>query len=608
MAFADSFLDEIRARVPVSEVAAKRVRLKRSGRGELSGLCPFHDEKTPSFTVNDAKAFYHCFGCGAHGSAFDFLMQTEGLSFPEAVERLAGMAGLEMPARDDGPDERARREGRVRLYGLLEAAAAWFEDRLRRDGAAPRQVLEDRGIDGATAAQFRLGLAPESRDALKQALLARGYSEKELIAVGLLVAPEDGGETYDRFRNRLMFPITDRRGQVVAFGGRTLGAARAKYLNSPETEFFHKGSLLYNLAGARAASREAGTVLVAEGYTDVISMWRHGFRHAVAPLGTALTDNQLGELWRLAPEPVLCLDGDAAGLRAAVRAAENALPLLKPGHSLRFALLPAGEDPDSLLRGGGAKAFGELLAAALPLSQVLWRSAAAGDATTPERRAGVRQALFALADTIRDRSVRAYYRGHFAAQLDRAFGGGGGPRARVRARTGRGGPRLRPADGPGVAPAGTAARRERALLATLLNHPEILGEVLETAAQLRFETPELDRLCGRILEIAGRGDSLDKDSLRGHLNDTGEAAVADTLTRPGSGLVEGFVRPDASAGDALNGWRETLMMHRREDLRAERERAASRLADEGTEAAFDRVKALAADRPELSEPESNGSN
>ncbi|MDA1131920.1 MAG: DNA primase, partial [Proteobacteria bacterium] len=358
MAFADSFLDQIRARVPGSEVVAKRVRLKRSGRGELTGLCPFHDEKTPSFTVNDAKGFYHCFGCGAHGSAFDFLMQTDGLSFPEAVERLAGMAGLEMPARSRDPQDKERREGRERLYGLLEVAAAWFEDRLRHHGDVARRYLEDRSIDGAAAAQFRLGFAPDSRDALKQALLARGYTVAELVRVGLLVAPEDGGEAFDRFRNRVMFPITDRRGQIVAFGGRTLGEARAKYLNSPETEFFHKGSLLYNLAGARSASREAGTVLVAEGYTDVISLWRHGFRHAVAPLGTALTDNQLGELWRLAPEPVLCLDGDAAGMRAAVRAAENALPLLKPGHSLRFALLPAGEDPDSLLRGGGAKAFG----------------------------------------------------------------------------------------------------------------------------------------------------------------------------------------------------------------------------------------------------------
>ena len=219
MAFADSFLDQIRARVPGSEVVAKRVRLKRSGRGELTGLCPFHDEKTPSFTVNDAKGFYHCFGCGAHGSAFDFLMQTDGLSFPEAVERLAGMAGLEMPARSRDPQDKERREGRERLYGLLEVAAAWFEDRLRHHGDVARRYLEDRSIDGAAAAQFRLGFAPDSRDALKQALLARGYTVAELVRVGLLVAPEDGGEAFDRFRNRVMFPITDRRGQIVAFGG-----------------------------------------------------------------------------------------------------------------------------------------------------------------------------------------------------------------------------------------------------------------------------------------------------------------------------------------------------------------------------------------------------
>jgi len=616
MAFAESFLDDIRARVPVSEVVGKRVRLKRKGHGEHLGLCPFHEEKTPSFTVNDAKSFYHCFGCGAHGSAFDFIMNTDGLEFPEAVERLAGQAGLEMPASTYDPLESKRRNERERLLSLLQIASEWFEDKLAaRHGSAAWKYVEERGIHRKTAAHFRLGYSPDSRIMLKEAMLARNFSEAELLAVGLLVRPEDGRQLYDRFRNRLMFPITDRRGRVVAFGGRSLGDAQPKYLNSPETDLFHKGALLYNLAGARAARQAAGTVIVAEGYTDVISLWQHGFANAVAPLGTAITDLQVAELWRITPEPILCLDGDAAGVRAGTRTAENVLPLLKPGHSLRFALLPNGDDPDSLLRARGADALTEVLESALPLSEVLWRSMTMGDYSTPERRAGLRQAVFQVVDTIGDRTVQDYYRNHLIGLLEQSFGGRSAGRHGVLRRSAavsgsRGGPvrrwperKLTAADGLGSGLAGSARHRERVLVATLLNHPTILTDVLETAAMVRFQTPELDKLCLRIIEIAGKGDILDRDTLRSHFNQANDTAVVDSLIGPGSGLVEQFVRPDASQEEALAGWHDTLALHRRGDLDAERDQAVRRLAEEGTEAAFQQLKALTeeAERERLEE-------
>ncbi|HZD26552.1 MAG TPA: DNA primase, partial [Alphaproteobacteria bacterium] len=392
MAFPQAFLDELRARTGLAELVGRRVRLVRRGR-EHTGLCPFHNEKTPSFTVNEDKGFYHCFGCGAHGSAIDFVMQTENLSFPEAVEKLALEAGLEVPR--ERPEDREREARRRSLYDVMEAAAEWFEAQLAGQiGAGARDYLAGRGVRPQTVGRFRLGYAPERREALKAALLARGFAEAQLVEAGLLIRPEDGGDSYDRFRQRLIFPITDRRGRVVAFGGRALAEQKAKYLNSPETPLFHKGRLLYNLAGAREAVREAGTVLVTEGYMDVIALAEAGFGHAVAPLGTALTEEQMQELWRLAPEPVLCFDGDNAGQRAAFRAAERALPLLKPGHSFRFVGLPPGEDPDSLVRGQGAGAMRALVEAAEPLGAVIWRMATEGQSfNTPERRAGLRQAL-----------------------------------------------------------------------------------------------------------------------------------------------------------------------------------------------------------------------
>ena len=605
MAFPDSFLDEIRARVPVSELAAKKVRLVRH-RHEHKGLCPFHDEKTPSFTVNDAKGFYHCFGCESHGSVFDFLMKTEGLSFPEAVERLAAQAGLELPARSSDPHERERRDERERLLALMEEAAGWFESQLRSGaGAAARTYLESRGLDGAPVQHFRVGFAPDSRASLQPAMEARGYTRDEMIAAGLLVVPEGGREPYDRFRDRVTFPIADSRDHTVGFGGRTLGDSQAKYLNSPETALFHKGALLYNLAGARAAARDAGTIIVAEGYTDVMALWKAGFPHAVAPLGTALTERQMTELWRLAPEPVLCLDGDSAGWNAALRAARNALPLLKPGHSFRFAMLPGGEDPDSLLRRRGRDALAQVIDAALPLAEVLWRATASGDTSTPERKAGLRKSVHDLVGEIADGTVRDYYRRHFDGLLGTMFGAGPDRRRPGRAPQGarrrssvRPERRLAAAQGLGTGARGSARVREETLVATLINHPVLLETVAEDAAAIAFESPDLDKLCNKIIEIAGRDAPLDSAALQSHLTDQLERTLAARLSGFESGLAERFLRPDATPEEALAGWRGALAMHRRASLAPEHE-AAVRALEAGDESGRTRLEALNAEETEL---------
>ena len=598
LALPPQFLDDIRARVPLSGIVAKRIALTRRGH-EHSGLCPFHNEKTPSFTVNDAKGFYHCFGCQEHGSVFDFVMKTEGLDFIQAVEQLAREAGLEMPAMDraarQSPEQKKQRDS---LFDLMEAAARWFQNQLHEPmGAEAAQYLGGRGVNGSSVAHFRIGFAPDSRKALKNALLAMSFTEAALIATGLVIAPDDGAEPYDRFRNRVMFPIKDARDHVIAFGGRALAEARAKYLNSPETPLFHKGSVLFNLPGARAATRDTGSVTVVEGYMDVAALHQAGFANTVAPLGTALTERQMAELWRLAPEPVLCMDGDGAGVKAAQSAAKRALGELKPGHSLRFAVLPDGEDPDSLVRGpGGREKMQGLVDAASPLAEVLWTAASSGDFSTPERQAGLRQEVFGLAAQVRDATVRDYYKNFFTAKLDAAFGATSG-----QARHGRSGRKRGPWPTKKLSPAlglgGEAkdTRRIRVLLATVLNHPEILDHVFEDLCGLQISDPELDKLCNEIIDIAGPGGLLDFDQLKTHLNDRGYAGTVARLIGPNAGLAERFAGHQASALDAEAGWRETLDFHGASARRAEVQAAAKALGENMTETEFARFTALKAE-------------
>ncbi len=416
MSLPRGFLDELRTRVSIVDVVGKKVRLIRKGH-EYSGLCPFHNEKTPSFTVSADKGFYHCFGCGAHGDVLSFEMQANGLSFMEAVERLASQAGLEVPQAT--PEEAARSKRAATVLEALEAACRFYEQRLRLpEGREALAYAERRALSEETISRFRLGYAPTG-NALKAALTRDGMDEALLVEAGLVGRPDDGRTPYDILRGRLIFPITDRRGRVIAFGGRILGDGQPKYLNSPDSPVFHKGQVLYGLAQARAAAMERGRVVVVEGYMDVIAMSQAGLAEAVAPLGTALTEGHLSELWKLADEPILCFDGDAAGQRAARRAAERALPELKPGRSLRFAAIVGGKDPDELIKAQGVGAMEAVLADARPLADVLWEMLAGGrDVSTPERRAALERDAAELCGRIKDESVK----GHYQRELkDRAF-------------------------------------------------------------------------------------------------------------------------------------------------------------------------------------------
>ncbi|HEX6072106.1 MAG TPA: DNA primase, partial [Sphingomicrobium sp.] len=379
MTLSTAWLDELRARTTLSGIIAPSVKLIRAGR-EWKACCPFHNEKTPSFTVNDDKGFYHCFGCGAHGDAIRFLTDHRGMPFMDAVKELAAKAGMEVPAPDPKAKERADRA--ASLSDVMASVAAWYTEQLNGlAGAEAREYLSRRGIDAETVQRFGIGFAPDSRNALKRSL---GHlDENKLIETGMLIDPRgqspDGdcpptnAGTYDRFRGRLMIPIRDARGRVIAFGGRILGPGEPKYLNSPDTPLFDKGRTLYNIDRASPASRAAKRLIVVEGYMDVIALDRAGIAEAVAPNGTAVTEAQLERMWRLDPSPILCFDGDSAGRKAAVRAATRALPHIRPDRTMRFVELPAGQDPDDVVRSGGSEAFEALLANPEPLDARLWR-------------------------------------------------------------------------------------------------------------------------------------------------------------------------------------------------------------------------------------------
>jgi DNA primase len=425
MSFPKSFLDELKARIRVSEVVGRKVKLIRRGR-EFVGLSPFTNEKSPSFTVNDDKQFWHCFSSGEHGDVIKFIEKTESLSFLEAVERLAGEAGLEMPQRD--PRNIEREKEAATLVDVMEMAAEFFRQKLASGaGAEARAYLERRGMKHSTIERFGLGYSPGSdrgdRVQLLKHLKARNVTVEQMAEAGLIISGPDIAEPYDRFRNRLMFPIADARGRTIAFGGRALDAEqKAKYLNSPETPLFHKGRGLYNLHQARKPAYDAGTVIAVEGYMDVIGMAQGGIDNAVAPLGTALTEDQIGLMWRMAPEPILCFDGDKAGLRAAFRAVERVLPLLKPGHSLRFALLPDGKDPDDLVREEGGDAMRDVLAQARPLAEMVWeKEVSAGTWDTPERRAALEARIEKMTESIVDQKVRAHYRSAMRERISQLF-------------------------------------------------------------------------------------------------------------------------------------------------------------------------------------------
>ncbi len=605
MAFPPGFLDELRARIPLGSLVGRQVRLIRRGR-ELAGLCPFHHEKTPSFYVVEDKGFFHCFGCGAHGDAVGYLMRAENLDFIEAIERLAAEAGLAVPQQT--PQERERAQRQKTLLEALAAAANFYEARLwSAAGMRAREYLAQRGLDEETIRRFRLGWAPSpqetgDRQALRRALSGE-FPEALLLESGLLRQPE-AGEPYDYFRGRVLFPIGDRAGRVIAFGGRTMGDDQPKYLNSPDTPLFEKGRVLYAWAAARAnlargEGSEPPPAIVVEGYMDVIALHHAGFGTAVAPLGTALTETHLHELWRLSPEPVLCFDGDTAGQRAMLRALHRALPLLQPGRSLRFAALPSGEDPDSLIRTGGRPAFAEILAAARPLSEMLWQSElAARPIDTPERRADLERRVMADAGLIAERSVQSEYRRFLRDRLF-ALGRPSGNRAPWSKNRANPGPRNARAAIPGLPPGSEIAPppprsparlRREILLRMLLHHPFLVAEATEEIAAIDFPEPELDRLRREILQVEVLLPGLDASGLRQHLERCGFITTLDGLLSPAVDHA-GFLGRDGDDEAVRQGWLHVLRMIGEEN-RSERANAAEALARDPSDATWERFLAL----------------
>ncbi|WP_323717391.1 DNA primase [Paracoccus aminovorans] len=593
MSLPPQFLDEIRARVPLSRVIGRKVvwdlRRSNQAKGDWWAPCPFHGEKTASFHVDDQKGFYYCFGCHAKGDALTFLREAEGLGFIEAVELLASEAGLQMPERDPRQVQRADR--RSALVEVMEQAVRWFRMQLGMAAAEQaRDYLARRGLDAAACEQFGIGFAPDQRQGLFNALRSKGIAEALIVEAGLVARPDDGGAPFDRFRDRITFPIRDGRGRCIAFGGRAMDPnARAKYLNSPETPLFDKGRNLYNVGPARAAVAKGKPLVVAEGYMDVIALVRAGFEGAVAPLGTAITEDQLRLMWRISPEPVIALDGDSAGLRAAMRLIDLALPMTGPGQALRFAFLPQGQDPDDLIRARGAGAMAAVLDEARPLVDLLWRRETEGRVfDSPERRAALDKALAEAVARIPDKDTRDHYHAVLRNLKWELFGNRrrdpGPARAPREAWQGQGqgrNARFQP-----VAPAApTRASRlslpgageeeaefliEAMVLAICATHPDLIAAVESRLERLEPQDP--DRA------------ALIHDLLSGAQSQAGQRALESILAEPHVRAAPAILRPhdgDAAAEILANALDriEARRAAREEIARAEAE--IQGLADEG---------------------------
>lgn len=545
------FLDDIRNRLTLSDVIGQRIPVTRAGR-EFKACCPFHKEKTPSFTINDDKQFYHCFGCGAHGDVVNFVMQHDNLPFPEAVELLAGQAGLQVPKFS--PEESKKAKEQKDLYTLMDEAAKWFEDQL----CDPRNTdmmayLQKRGLKSETIAEFRLGFAPADHQALRKHLSLKGYTDRQMIDVGLVKQGKAGKEPYVFFRERIMVPVLDRRGRVVAFGGRILpdhmrppdqgGYTPAKYMNSAETPIFSKSEVLYGAPQARQAAGDGHTMFVAEGYFDVIACHQAGFKGAVAPMGTALTEEQIMLLWKMIPSdekvPVLCFDGDNAGRRAAERAMERILPLLGAGRSVRFAFLPDGEDPDSLISSNGKGAFAKVLDNAIPMIEFLWRHHTAGrNFETPESRAALTKTLNDSVQKIADGEVQKHYSYLIRERISASFFSknkqqqGGFKKDAYN----KGGFNKAPAQGAGVKPMSPKTRSKdiqtRLMIAAIVNHPGLYPYVEEQFALVQMHNERLDLLRQKLISVLEEDESIDADALESLLRRQGFNRELDHILSP----------------------------------------------------------------------------
>lgn len=624
MRFSNDFLNEIRDRVPISAVVGRRVTWDRKktnvSRQDYWACCPFHGEKSPSFHCEDRKGRYHCFGCGVSGDHFRFLTDLEGLSFIEAVQQVADMAGISMPQPD--PQAERRERERTTLQDVMEMATQFFQDQLQTaSGARARAYLRERGLTGRTIETFRLGYAPESRNALKEYLAGKGVPKEQIEACGLVVHGPDKPVSYDRFRDRIMFPILSSRDKVIAFGGRAMAAdAMAKYLNSNETELFHKGNVLYNFSRARRALQGAGgadTLIAVEGYMDVIALYQAGIENAVAPLGTALTENQLQLMWKTTPVPVLCFDGDGAGQRAAFRAVELALPHIKPGQSLRFAMLPDGKDPDDLVKHDGRQPFDRVMAEAKPLAEMVWiREVSSASIDTPEKRAEIEARLKQVVQVIADENVRRHYQQDIRDRLYALFqgaqpgrgerggykgGASGGGKAAGGGRFGGGG---RP-PGPIAASRGAVSDRlarsglvrgrqeqptlrESVLALTIVNHPQLLEQEYDEIAAIDYDNAGLQRLWSSLLTaVAELGSALSREQLIARLDSLGHGEILRSLDQQIRNARLWIATEIAAPEDAREAYRQALSLYKgaralkRQRMELEREVAEATEADEG---------------------------
>lgn len=614
MRFSNTFLDEIRDRVLISTVIGRRVTWDRRktnvSRGDYWACCPFHGEKSPSFHCEDRKGRYHCFGCGVSGDHFRFLTDLEGLNFPEAVQQIADLAGVAMPQPD--PQIEKREKERTSLQDVMEMATLYFQDQLQSaNGAKARAYLRDRGLTGRTIETFRLGYAPESRNALKEYLAGKGVPKEQIEACGLVRHGSDIPVSYDYFRDRIMFPILSSREKVIAFGGRAMAPdAMAKYMNSPDTELFHKGQVLYNFARARRAAqaagdrKQSGALIAVEGYMDVIALYQAGVENAVAPLGTALTENQLDLLWKVTPQPVLCFDGDGAGIRAANRAADLALPAIKPGKSVSFALLPDGKDPDDLVKNEGREPFDRVLSEARPLVDMIWQRETSGSVfDTPERRAELDARLKQIVSVIGDESVRYHYqqdiRGRLGAFFNQSGGAGGDRRQNFQRNSNNAGPGRKggrggaPQGGSVVAGAmiesGTAGSarlnqmlklssqarpplRETVLALTIANHPQLLLDEYDEISSVDFENKDLQRFWSSLLSIVGQlGMKLSVEAVREGLVAEGFSDLLAGMTQQVRNARLWTATEEADPQDALHAYRQTRALHsRNKELRLQK--------------------------------------
>lgn len=562
-------MQDLKDRLTLSEVIGRRVKITRAGR-EFKACCPFHGEKTPSFTINDDKQFYHCFGCGAHGDAVGFVMQHDNLSFIDAIEQLASQAGMEVPRQSPQEVEDSRRE--KSLYALMDDTTKFFE-RALRDPKTPDALkyLKERGLPDEIITAFRLGYSPADGQALRSHLKSLEYTDEQMIEAGVIRVSDQGREPYSFFRDRVMFPVADRRGRVVAFGGRVLpehfrpipqgGHKPPKYINSAETTLFHKGRMVYGESHARQAAGDGQRVVVVEGYLDVIACFQAGFRGAVAPLGTALTDDQILNLWKMIPGeekfPILCFDGDNAGQRAAVRAAENLLPHLKPNHSARFAFLPPGQDPDSLVRHEGPKALGAVLDSAISLADFLWNHHTSEKSfDSPELRAGLEKTLEDQAARIADRTVQQYYRQAFRDKLQQTYGSARRNDGNYQNKNNK----FRSSQPQVTLPAPGRDKyllSVRILLATAINHPQIVSDVDEEMGRLSVKgDTRLDEMRQHILRTVLDNPTLDSRALVNHLKEAGFDPELEQLFTDRVYIAAGFSKPTADYAVAIAGWRD----------------------------------------------------